>query len=84
MSGSDLIVAVPWIAFGIALLVLCLQLRRSCRASAQGPRSPAAPAQHHASRQADPAGGREDTRRTGGTMSGDGRGDAVARQAPDR
>jgi len=84
MSGSDLIVAAPWIAFGIALLVLCLQLRRSCRASAHGPHRPAAPTQHHATRQAGPAGRREDTERTGGTMGRDGHGDAVARQAPDR
>ena len=33
MSGSDLIVAAPWIAFGIALLVLLIQLLRSRRAS---------------------------------------------------
>ena len=84
MSGSDLIVAAPWIAFGIALLVLCLQLRRSCRASARDPHRPAAPAQHHAARQAGPAGSREDTRRLEETMSGDAHGDAVARQAPDR
>jgi hypothetical protein len=37
MSGSDLIVAAPWIAFGIGLLVLCIQLFRSRRASTQQP-----------------------------------------------
>jgi hypothetical protein len=32
MSGSDLIVAAPWIAFGVGVLVLCIQLLRSRRA----------------------------------------------------
>jgi hypothetical protein len=31
MSGSDLIVAAPWIAFGAGLLVLCVWLLRSRR-----------------------------------------------------
>ncbi len=32
MSGSDLmIVAVPWLAFGLTLLAVCLLLRRSRR-----------------------------------------------------
>lgn len=33
MSGSDLIVAAPWIVFGIAVLALCIPLVRSRRAS---------------------------------------------------
>lgn len=33
MTGSDLIVAAPWIVFGIALLALCIPLIRSHRAS---------------------------------------------------
>ncbi len=28
MTGSDLIVAAPWIVFGIGLLVLCIRLLR--------------------------------------------------------
>jgi len=28
MTGSDLIVAAPWIVFGIGLLVVCIWLRR--------------------------------------------------------
>jgi len=35
MSGSDLIVAAPWIVFGIGLLVLLVRLLRSRRASAR-------------------------------------------------
>jgi hypothetical protein len=31
MTCSDLIVAAPWIAFGIALTVLCVHLLRSSR-----------------------------------------------------
>jgi hypothetical protein len=31
MTCSDLIVAAPWIAFGIALTVLCIWLFRSSR-----------------------------------------------------
>jgi hypothetical protein len=31
MAFSDLIVAAPWIVFGIALTVLCLHLLRSSR-----------------------------------------------------
>jgi hypothetical protein len=31
MTCSDLIVAAPWIVFGIALIVLCVQLLRSSR-----------------------------------------------------
>jgi len=34
MSGSDLIIAAPWIVFGIALLVLCIRLLRSHRRGA--------------------------------------------------
>jgi len=33
MTGSDLIVAAPWIVFGVALLGLCVSLLRSRRAS---------------------------------------------------
>jgi len=29
MTGSDVIVAIPWVIFGIALLVLCIRLLRS-------------------------------------------------------
>ncbi len=29
MTGSDLIIAGPWIVFGIALSVLCIRLLRS-------------------------------------------------------
>jgi hypothetical protein len=31
MNGSDLIVAAPWIIFGIGLLVMCIRLLRSHR-----------------------------------------------------
>jgi hypothetical protein len=31
MTWSDLIVAAPWMIFGIALTVLCVQLLRSFR-----------------------------------------------------
>jgi hypothetical protein len=33
MTGTDLIVAAPWIAFGIALLGLCISFHHSRRAS---------------------------------------------------
>lgn len=33
MTGSDLIVAAPWIIFGVALLGLCIPLIRARRAS---------------------------------------------------
>lgn len=33
MTGSDLIVAIPWVIFGIGLLVLVIQVLRSRRAS---------------------------------------------------
>jgi hypothetical protein len=35
MSGSDLIVVVPWIAFGAGVLGLCIQLLRARRARAR-------------------------------------------------
>jgi hypothetical protein len=31
MTGSDLIIAVPWIIFGLVLSVLCIRLLRSHR-----------------------------------------------------
>jgi hypothetical protein len=39
MTGSDLIVAAPWIAFGLALLALCVPLLRSRRAARRSRRS---------------------------------------------
>jgi hypothetical protein len=41
MTGSDLIVAAPWIVFGIGLSLLCLRLLRSRRSS--GDRSKRSP-----------------------------------------
>ncbi len=35
MTGSDVIVAIPWMIFGIGLLVLCILLLRSRRGSRQ-------------------------------------------------
>lgn len=38
MTGTDLIVLAPWIAFGAGLAVICLVLLRSHRASGPRPR----------------------------------------------
>ncbi len=38
MTGTDLIVLVPWIAFAVALAAICLPLLRSCRTSGPRPR----------------------------------------------
>ena len=47
MTGTDLIVLAPWIAFAVGLAAICLLLLRSRRASGPGPRPmsgpPAAP-----------------------------------------
>lgn len=40
MTGIDLIVAAPWIAFGVALAVVCFLLLRSNHASGRGPGRP--------------------------------------------
>lgn len=37
MAGSDLIVAAPWIIFGICLLVLLLRLIRARRSAQRSP-----------------------------------------------
>lgn len=37
MSGSDLIVAAPWIAFGVGVLILCVRLLLSRRAMTRPP-----------------------------------------------
>ncbi len=31
MTGSDLVVEIPWIVFGLSLAAICLHLRRSRR-----------------------------------------------------
>ncbi len=49
MTGSDLIVAAPWIAFAVAVAIVCFLLLRSDRASRSGPRPPSPPS-------SDPAG----------------------------
>ncbi|HLH84784.1 MAG TPA: hypothetical protein VKV38_16110 [Trebonia sp.] len=41
MSGSDLIVAAPWIAFGIGVLVVCVRLFRHGRPGRAASRRPA-------------------------------------------
>jgi hypothetical protein len=43
MTGSDLIVAAPWIIFGVCLVVLCVSLIRARRSA---PRSPSAKRRH--------------------------------------
>jgi hypothetical protein len=43
MTGSDLIVAAPWIIFGVGLAVLCIRLLRARRSA---PRSPTARRRH--------------------------------------
>jgi len=43
MTGSDLIVAAPWIAFAVALAIVCILLLRSDRASRRGPGRPFPP-----------------------------------------
>jgi hypothetical protein len=37
MTGSDLIVEIPWIVFGLLLAVVCLRLRRFRRLSGRSP-----------------------------------------------
>jgi hypothetical protein len=44
MTGMDLIVVAPWVFFGVALIAVCLRLRRSRRPAAP-PREPAPPGQ---------------------------------------
>jgi len=39
MTGTDLFVLVPWIAFAVGLAVICLLLLRSRRASGPPPRA---------------------------------------------
>ena len=43
MTGSDLIVVVPWIIFAVCLVVLCVSLIRARRSA---PRSPSARRRH--------------------------------------
>lgn len=44
MTGTDLIVAAPWIAFGVVLAIVCFLLLRSNQAARRGPaRRPAFP-----------------------------------------
>lgn len=44
MNGSDLIVEIPWIVFGLALAAVCLRLRRFRRRSGRSrDREPQAP-----------------------------------------
>jgi hypothetical protein len=45
MTGSDLIVLVPWIVFGAGLATVILRLRRS-RRSSQRPSPPRQPPRH--------------------------------------
>jgi hypothetical protein len=37
MTGSDLIVLAPWIAFGVCLVVLCAHLLRARRSARRPP-----------------------------------------------
>lgn len=43
MTGIDLIVAAPWIAFGVVLAIVCFLLLRSDRAARRGPARPLPP-----------------------------------------
>jgi hypothetical protein len=45
MTGTDLIVLAPWIAFGAGLAVICLVLLRSHRTSRPRPRRSSRPVQ---------------------------------------
>jgi hypothetical protein len=44
MTGSDLIVLAPWLVFGVALAVICVQLFRSRRESRRHQRPSPGPA----------------------------------------
>lgn len=46
MTGIDLIVAAPWIAFGVALAIICFLLLRSKHASGRGPEWPLRSSSH--------------------------------------
>jgi hypothetical protein len=60
MNGSDLIVEIPWIVFGLSLAAVCLRLRRFRRVSGRPrdrePQPPAEDYYHRSANTTEPAG----------------------------